>query len=104
MFTDTPTQPGNHSYLVEYRDLNTGCLDSQIFTTKVFSPTSIGVDYELLSCEPYRIRVFATNVPSVSGLLTWSNGEQGDEIIVEHGGHSVLTSNQTQMRVMQVPR
>ncbi|MGO2103437.1 MAG: PKD domain-containing protein [Psychroflexus halocasei] len=86
MFTDTPTQPGNHSYLVEYRDLNTGCLDSQIFTTKVFSPTSIGVDYELLSCEPYRIRVFATNVPSVSGLLTWSNGEQGDEIIVEHGG------------------
>ncbi len=85
-FTDSPSSVGTYEYLVEFKDPQTGCLDSELFTTKVLPQTSIGVDYELLSCEPYRIRIYTTDLPSAPGLLTWSNGEQGEEIIVDHGG------------------
>uniref|UniRef100_UPI000FD8F92D PKD domain-containing protein n=1 Tax=Psychroflexus aestuariivivens TaxID=1795040 RepID=UPI000FD8F92D len=85
-FTDTPSGAGNYEYLVEYRDPSTGCSDTEIFNATVFPSTSIGVDFDLVSCDPYRIRVFTTNTPSDPGLLTWSNGEQGNEIFVDHGG------------------
>ncbi len=78
--------PGEYLYRLEYRDITTNCTANKLFTIQVYPQYNLNVDYEILSCAPYRIRLSVDAIPGAPGYFTWSNGQIGEEIIVSHGG------------------
>ncbi len=63
-----------------------GCEERNDHTVTVHAtPPKPIVSKSLLSCSPYSFQLTAGS-DSVGGIYTWSNGDQGDTIVVSHGG------------------
>lgn|GEM_PF-1666806 len=78
--------PGDYMYIIEYRDPNHAtCTGSKTVTLKVYPMPNLTVDYDVLSCNPYKIKLKA-DANGASGWFTWSDGQEGESIFVDHGG------------------
>lgn len=78
--------PGDYTYIIEYRDINhPDCVGSKTTTLRVYPIPQLTVDYEVLSCDPYKVRLMA-DANGASGYFTWSDGQEGETVEVDHGG------------------
>lgn len=82
--------PGMYTYTVTITDMETGCArQSPPFTVTVSAPPAPPVlSFEVLSCQPYELRLTASGVP---GTYNWSNGMSGTTILTPHGGPYQVT-------------
>lgn len=82
---------GVYTYRIEVRDaLTGGCGASAEFVVTVLETPELQVGYDLFSCNPYQIELTAS--ASVNGgIFLWSNGAQGESIIVNAGGAYSVT-------------
>lgn len=63
-----------------------------VFTVNMMpSPLAPVLNVEVLSCEPYRVKVTVTNVQT-DQTYHWSNGGTGTETIIEHDGPLQVTA------------
>lgn len=85
-FADLPGSPGQYQYILEYRDAVMGCEDIQVFTVEVVPTPQINIQMAVADCDPYAIQLQASVSPAMSGIFTWSDGQQGSTILVNHGG------------------
>lgn len=85
-FADLPANSGQYEYILDYRDAETGCEDIQIFNLEVIPTPDINIQMAVADCDPYVIELKATVSPSMNGTFTWSDGQSGSTILVNHGG------------------
>jgi len=85
-FSQTLNNTGDFEFLVEVRDINTGCETSQNLQVSVVEVVAdIQLNASLVECEPYSVQIEVAN-PQPDGFYTWSNGMQGNSIVVNTGG------------------
>ena len=89
--TFTENTPGTYVYTLEVRNpADPNCISIATHTVTVVNPPATPtLSYTILSCHPYRVELVA-NGPS-AGVYNWSNGEQGQSIVVSEGGPYKVT-------------
>ena len=84
-YAQTFDDTGDFEFLVEVRDLDTGCETAENLQVSVLDVVDIQLNASLIQCEPYNIKIDVVN-PQSNGTYTWSNGMQGSSITVNSGG------------------
>lgn len=81
-----PTVSGTYTYTLQVRPANDfDCGNEQDFMVTLSPTVSVPIlDYDIISCEPYTVKIGATG-PS-DGNYNWSNGDTGQIITVNNGG------------------
>ncbi len=76
---------GSYSFDLEITDADGVCTVSTSHVVEVFdSPNAPILDYDVVSCSPYIVEIKVTNPQN--GNYTWSSGQSGTNIQVNHGG------------------
>lgn len=80
---------GTYTYQLEITAAS-GCTDTANFTVTVYpNPEPPEVDFQVLDCEPYTVRL--TGTAGEPGTFTWSSGGEGAQVEVNKGGPYRLT-------------
>jgi|LakMenEpi03Aug12_release.lakeMendotaPanAssembly.Ray.scaffolds.fasta_scaffold02656_9 hypothetical protein len=87
----TESVAGVYTYRIEVRDALTGsCSSWAEFEVTVLEVAALSVVYDLFNCNPYQVKLSASATVA-GGTFLWSNGENGESIIVNAGGAYSVT-------------
>lgn len=89
-YTVNNLAPGSYTYVVEYRDSNhPSCVESKTLHIDVYPAVNLSVDFNVISCDPYVVELTADS-SGAPGWFTWSDGQSGPTIEVDHGGRYLV--------------
>ena len=92
---DTPTDPGDYTYVLEITTPLAGggsCVNSIEHEVVVAAPPLLLDLYAEIGCNPYNVKLHA--IADTSGVFNWSDGQTGSDIEVHHGGaYRVIFTN-----------